>query len=372
VRGLSRLGLVPRGAGAEFNIGTEPPLVVGESSDEGPVRRAVSLRWLTGTILTGFTSIFLMGGALMVALNSPNQFAVLADTLDPTAGLGEANPEFGQKGDRIRPLEQEISNRQILQVSTVSRQGERDFIKLRPFAKIIATLGTPKPDVADKIPAYDALHIFADNSAPDAPAAEATPADDQIYGAEVDGEVSVKISDFPLDATDVEGGSGFDTPEVEQIVRAATNFAFDGGEEISALSYAGAPAFEEGAEEDPFSALGVRIVPENVSDVAKSGAGEAMDHAAEEKTIAVTKGKSFRALLESGDIDDGDIDQIVAALSELVDLNQMHVGQKVRIAFAPDETDELEPIRVSVYDDGAHQATIARTDSDSFVRAIVA
>src|SRR4029079_13809472 len=132
-----------------------------------PLQRAVSWRWLTGTVLTGFTSIILMGAALMAALNNPNQFASLPDAFARLASES-ADIVFGQKGDRIRPMHEEVSSRQIIQVSTVTRQGERDFIKLRPFARIVATLGG-KDDraIADQVPAYDPLRIFADTSAPD-------------------------------------------------------------------------------------------------------------------------------------------------------------------------------------------------------------
>ena len=87
--------------------------------------------------------------------------------------------------------------------------------------------------------------------------------------------------------------------------------------------------------------------------------------------IAIAKGQSFRELLEQAELTDKDIDGIVTALAALVDLNAIHVGQKVRMAFAPDLMDDGSPIplRVSIYDEGAHQATVARTDSDSFVRA---
>ena len=38
-----------------------------------------------------------------------------------------------------------VASRQVLQVSTVTRQGERDLIKLRPFARISTTLSGPQP-----------------------------------------------------------------------------------------------------------------------------------------------------------------------------------------------------------------------------------
>jgi len=362
--------------GEAIDLGPEPPILVG-GEEEQPVRRTVSVRWLCGTILTGLASTFLMGGALMAALNNPNQLAARPDSLqtasaDPSAGLA-----FGRKGDRMRPTEETVASRQILQVSTVSKQGERDFIKLRPFARVVATLTPPTPERADQIPEYDALRIFADTSAPEPPvegtAGAEAPADDQFYGAEVDGEVSVKVSDFPLGPIEKDPRIVMAAEDVEAIVRASANFG--GGEtDMTALSFidpgGSGDAFAT-AEEDPFSAMGVKIVPENVSNVAKSDDTELGLQDGDEQVIAIAKGQSFRELLVEAKVPDKDIDGIVTALSTLVDLNAIHVGQKVRMAYSADvmEDGTLLPLRVSIYDEGAHQATVARTDSDTFVRA---
>lgn len=373
VRGPARLGTASRGVGVTaIDLGADPPLVLGDERDDQPIRRAVSVRWLAGTILTGVTSVFLMGGALLAALDNANQFA---ETSSASARDSAVPPGtgmvFGQKGDRIQPIQQEISSRQILQVSTVSKQGERDFIKLRPFAKIVATLATRKSEIASEIPPYDALRIFADTSEPEAPAAApgaVATTDDQIYGADVDGEVAIKVSAFsPTDAESMTGGT-FSTSDVEEMVREIAGF----GRSDAAMAYADADGFDDdpGPDESPFSALGVRIVPENVSSVAKSseaGDGEGI----EERVIAVAKGQSFRGLLDDNDIDDDDAAAVIAGLADLIDLNRMHVGQKIRLAYAPDPADPERQvaIRVSIYDDGAHQATVARADDRSYVRA---
>jgi murein DD-endopeptidase MepM/ murein hydrolase activator NlpD len=382
VRGPTRLGMAMHGAVAGIiDLGNDPPLSINDEgeAERAPVRRAVSLRWLAGTILTGFTSIFLMGGALMVALNNPNQFATAPDN-SKNAGqeVTDAGLAFGQKGDRIKPLDEEVASRQILQVSTVTRQGERDFIKLRPFAKVSATLVTHKLEQAAEIPPYDALRIFADTSAPaadtpDAPVQATASNDNEIYAANVDGEVSVKVSPFPIDNPEIDTADGLPTADVEQIVRAAAHFAPDANTQVAALPYVDSARFNDANSDpnDPFSALGVRIIPENVSNVAKSDASKAPDNALAEKIVTIVKGQSFRSLLQENDVAADDVDEIIAALSELVDLNHLHAGQKVRIALAGGDVEGAtpRPMRVSLYDETAHQATIARADDNTFVRA---
>ena len=76
--------------------------------------------------------------------------------------------------------------------------------------------------------------------------------------------------------------------------------------------------------------MGVSIVPENVSSVVKSTTADAGGDGVDERIIAVAKGQTFLSLLQENDVSERDAKAIVAALSELVDLNSMHVGQKVR------------------------------------------
>ncbi len=369
-----------------IDLGNEPPLSLGNEPREAPAKRAVSMRWLGGTILTGVTSIFLMGGALTAALDNPNQFASLPEALADTAGADEN--EFGQKSDRIQPIEEEIATRQILQVSTVTRQGERDFIKLRPFAKVLATLGAPKDEFAEKIPPYDVMRIFADTSDVEPGGkAVAAAADGQISDTTVDGEVSVKVSALPLGEPGL-ATVALDTGTVEQVVRAAAKFGGGGDAKMAtAMAYA-----EEGdayggdgdllgsdqtvvgggtgTAEDPFSALGVTIVPENVSSISKNDL-DTEGETVQEKIVSVTDHEDLKTILTDNNMADEDADEIETAFKPLTDVDDLGPGNKVRVAFMLDPVDGVteRPIRVSLYKEGAHQATVARADTSGFVRA---
>ena len=421
----SRLGIITYGADAgSIDLGSDPPLVAGENEEveQAPIPRAVSWRWLTGTVLTGITSIFLMGAALLVALSNPNQFASLPDSFASVlADTGSII--FGEKGDRLNPTDVQVAttSRQIVQVSTATRQGQRDFFKLQPFVKIHAVLGSASPDLAAKVPTYDPLKIFADASAPDTPDAADTPdtsdapgdgtaavataapptdsgdgdaggvAADAVYEAAAAGDVSIKASDFPVASADLEPSAAFDDAEVEQIVRAFAHLGDDdsSGDTVALDDNGDATAVNGGA------ANGVKIVQENVSSIAKSS-DAALDDGYQEKIIAVDKPENLRALFQDNAIRGDDADEIIAALSQLVDVSRLRPGQKIRIAFATDPSaaaldtansdddtadtgdggdqpksvqSALRPIRVSIYDNGAHQATVARADNNAFVRA---
>ena len=415
----SRLGIITYGADAgSIDLGSDPPLVAGENEEveQAPIPRAVSWRWLTGTVLTGITSIFLMGAALLVALSNPNQFASLPDSFASVlADTGSII--FGEKGDRLNPTDIQVAttSRQIVQVSTATHQGQRDLFQLKPFVKIHAVLAAASADIAAKVPAYDPLKIFADTSSSDspdddtatdadnatvatattAPPDDANATDDAAYGPATDADVALTTSDFPVAKADLEPTVTLDTPEVEQIVRAFAHLGDDDGSgDAIALDDSGDSS---GADAGGAAASGVKVVQENVSNIVKSSDGSALDDGYQEKIIAVDKPEALRALFQDNAITGDDADEIIAALSQLVDVSRLRPGQKIRIAYATDPSvaavDEansdndtadtgsddtgvpkaaqsaLRPIRVSIYDNGAHQATVARADNNVFVRA---
>ncbi len=165
----------------------------------------------------------------------------------------------------------------------------------------------------------------------------------------------------------------------------------DSGDEVALDDGTDAPA--GAADATP----GVKIVQENVSSIAKSPAGVALDAGYQERIIAVDKPENLRAVFEDNAITGDDADEIIAALSQLIDVSRLRPGQKIRVAFATDPAtagvdqpnsdadsaddsgdadaggkaaqSALRPIRVSIYDNGAHQATVARADNNVFVRA---
>lgn len=377
------ISLTNGGDAGTVDLGNEPPILADEGTRATPARRSVSLRWLGGTVLTGLTSVFLMGGALMAALDNPNQFATRPDLAKFHVSDADEGGLFGQKSDRIQATEEEeeVATRQILQVSTVTRQGERDFIKLRPFAKITATLSSAKEDPDIEIPAYDVLRLFADSSKAGAATASSAESGDVGDGllseTSVDGEVSVKVSALPIGAA-ILSTVALDKTAIEQVVRAASKVG--GGGDIAvptALAYADDGEYSgdfdmvEDGEDDPFAALGVTIVPENVSSIARSDMETIAGQVIEEKIISVTGDEKFLAALETSNFAKDDASEITAALSELIDLSSLASGNKVRIGYTIDENDGVSqrPIRVSVYDNGVHQATVARSDANNFVRA---
>ncbi|WP_334176948.1 M23 family metallopeptidase [Pseudoxanthobacter sp.] len=371
-------------------MGHEPPLFVDGTTESLSGRRAVSVRWLLGTVLTGVTSVALMGGALMVAMEGTT--SVAAPTGDAVMALADDASRTG-KADRVQQQPAAPATKQVLQVSTISRQGDSDLIRARPYVRLSAPLVTTAETDMSDIPAFDPLKAFADTKLfPDRGPA------DTIYGAAVDGEVTVSSVDFPLASPQIDPDLMLSSDAVEQIVREDSLFKATNPENFAVRATApAAPASDDvsarfalafaavGAGEAPsglaLGETGVRIVPENVSEVAKSEAATAdpdADQAAASKprgasdvVVTVGRGDNLGKILRSVKASPMDIKAIARTFATEANVKSITPGDKIRIGLLPDadDPDRMKPARVSVYDATSHLGTVALDDDGNYVAA---
>ena len=232
----------------------------------------------------------------------------------------------------------------------------------------------PPAATAIAIPAYDPVAIAGEAAAateiPEGAVAEPAPAaGGQIYAAEVDGEVAIRTAAFPLTAAFVDHGRTVTTAEVEALVRATATALPVGAMEAMPLTYATPAEFGfDALLETPAGTQGVRITPQNVSFVTRTdGGGVSRD----ERLLAIQPGQPLPDLLMQNGMAEAGARDAIAAMDGLIDLTQLTPNHRVRLAFEPSLGGGIaaRALRVSIYLDGAHQATVARNDAGMFVRA---
>jgi murein DD-endopeptidase MepM/ murein hydrolase activator NlpD len=345
------------------DLGDEDPLYTRNIANGPPDRRRVSLRWLAGSVLTGFFSFALVGGALQAAIGV-DEYAVVR----PALARSYAGGAIAEKGDRFRPVPETNLSRRVIQISTVTRENDRNIVRVRPFAHVHTSLAAPvAPEVAARVPTFQAADIFTGGE--EAPPMEVTSASDSIYGAEVDGEVAITEEDFPLSGAEYDESAELDVAEVESRVRAAAPFLAEGAVEIASLPYVDPARFDlASADPSALNAIAIAITPENVSLLEKSD--DPGDLGIEDKVLPVAEGASLRKML----MDEGADAEAAAAIQSALVANfsfDFRAGQKVRIGLAPDpDTGAVRPVRVSLYEPSdRHVATVALSDTGVYVAA---
>src|SRR5258708_6819678 len=118
-----------------IDLGNEPPLSVDGGLSIDFDRSRVSVRWLSGTILTGLCGAALMGGAVFAALDGEAHFAANPERVEPLRGApgGRAT---ARKRDRLPPIAETNSARHVIRVTTMTKVGEREGPRVRPVVKM--------------------------------------------------------------------------------------------------------------------------------------------------------------------------------------------------------------------------------------------
>ncbi len=366
-------------ADAEIDLGNEPPLLT--DGPAGPFdRRQVSLRWLTGTVLTGMTSGFLMGGALMVALDGRQTLATtpveLINTVK-TADDDSLRPGIdiragSSKSDRLRSGPDQPGSRQVLNLSTMTRVGDKDLVRIRPFVRVSTVLSLKQGEATSRMPDFDPLKVFANTDILQGRTSSVkNPA---FYDAMVEGQIALKTRDLPMDPAQFDPESIMTANEVERIVRDQARFLTDGSVQAAALPTGDSDRIEANFGTPGLdSAMALRITSENVSFFPKSDtekAGAQNGNGLDEKTINVGPNDSLKSILKDNQADDKQSTEIIKALGKIFDLKTFDAGMRVRVALAKiDTTEKLKPVRVSVYNANGHLATVALSEEGNFVGA---
>ncbi|MEM9635075.1 MAG: M23 family metallopeptidase [Pseudomonadota bacterium] len=358
-----------------IELGEEPPLRAYEGRSGMADRRRVSLRWLAGTVLTGVTSLVLMGGALMAALDG--QYSVEAAPSSGTLldGLSVSNGG-STKGDRVLRTATEYSSKHVIDVNVVSRVGDRDNIRVQPHVFVSATLATRNdPELATQIPAFNPLNMFAENLEDDVSGAAAEAATsllaDSLYGAKLENEVSISLTTFPSSSSEIDLGETLTETEVELKVRETARTMSIDAVEMAAKTLVDPGRFDFNLALQPdLERYAVRITPENVSFVSKRDE-EIRFAGMDESIVPVTAGQSFADLLLDYEATETEATSITSAFANLFGISELEEGQRLRIAYAPspDDLERMRPERVSLYTDTDHEATVARSDSGDYIKA---
>ncbi|TPI36766.1 M23 family metallopeptidase [Mesorhizobium sp. B3-1-6] len=349
-------------------LGNEPPLIADGRSGP-PDRREVSARWLSGTFLTGVTSSVLMGVALFAALDGRQQLATPPEIAE-LIGLASGGDDSGEQAKTARLVAPRqiarAKDRRRMEVSMVTKVGDRDVIHTMPFVQIKMALAaghtTNRP-----YPPFDPMQVFGDDSDDNAQPATATAVAGQIYGAKVESEMSLKTVDFPIETASFDEKSDLSADEVEKVVRDAGNGLSDGAVQVAALHYIDPQRFGDAFAESMAGSYDVKITQENVS-VAPRATPDDQTPAFAEEIIPFTKDTDIaEAYADSGYTGD-DATGMAEAIGKLLNAPALKAGTVLRVGLEV-RGDIAKVVRTSVYDKTTHIVTIALDDRGQYVPA---
>ncbi len=368
----------PRSRGAHrsrqaeaIELGNEPPLSVDGGSSGLVDRRRVSVQWFAGTILTALCGAALMGGAVFTSLDGQTNFAMLPERVEVAlrGAIGAAGDRLGlaRKSDRLPTAEEPAFTHQLLRVTTIARVGNHEIVRARPYIRVGGNLSLAAPDSSVRIPPFNPQKLLAE-AGPGGSAASNTPPE-----AQPDAEVAFVMRDLApvLPVLEIKFASSRD--EVQARVREAAEWSRKAGDHLAAanitgikLAYAGLP------NADPYAGFEARVVPENITLLAKTAEQTTGGNPFNEKIVPVKKGDSVASVLHDLGAQPDEISAITGELGSFGKSGGLRPGQKLRVLLSPvPKSKRLQPVRVIVADDGGVDAAVALSDSGKYVQVDV-
>jgi murein DD-endopeptidase MepM/ murein hydrolase activator NlpD len=349
------------------SLGNEPPIPA--DGRRAPDRREISLRWLSGTFLTGITSSLLMGVALFAALDGRQQLAIPAEAyaaLAPSA-LGSQPNAAAKRGDRILTpsIVAKPSDRTIMEVSTMIHDGEKEVVRRQPFAHVKMTLAA-NHQPAEKYPSFDPLAIFSNEETDATPPVSRT---GTLYGSDVESEVALKTVDFPLKGSTLKFAASMSMDEVEENVRTNGSVLTDGNTQIASLFYVDPRRFASDTSDlDLIQGLSARVVEENMT---VSAFENITDQSAEyaDDVIPVRRATPIATVMINAGYAKAQAEDIAGYLRPALNAKELQEGDVLRIGIIQKgENGAAKIVRATVYSRGSHVFTMALDDKDHFVQ----
>ncbi len=346
---------------AEF-LGDQEPLLASRHEKQ-PEKRQISNRWLASAFVVGVTSLLLMGGALFAAFEGREQLTVTAQTMGTsTDALDTLAPKGNHPG-----LNAKIQNQtnDVMMVSTLIREGDRNVVRQKPFLSIGSSLASDPGRIPD-YPKFDALRVFSESSKETIVAKS----DANIYGADVQGEISLNVMPFPYQQ--ITGNmlrQKNDQQIINQVMALASNLG-SGGEYVSALSYFNSDRFGS----NQFNAPGTgdfTITAENVSVLLRNNPLKYSGARYEERTINIRDSVTISAILQQNGLSLEEAVSIQSALASDLGTDTIRTGDRLHVwfhhKFNEDGANTSSIERISVYRGPTHLVTMARTDDNAIV-----
>ena len=376
----------PRGSGygreiGIIDLGHEPPLSVDGSEAAVIDRRRVSVQWFSGTILTGLCGAALIGGAVFASLDGEMTFAKVPERVEGALrGAFGANDRTAtlHKSDRLPPPSESSASRNVQRVSTVTRVGNRDVMRVRPFIRISGNLSMTTSDLSSRIPPFNAQRMLTDVGTTTQAASEDP---NNPEAVEPDAEVSFVTKDLATVLPKAKLAAVVALDEVLMRVRDAANWRGSGGVRYTSLANAAADASgaqsdlklayaTEGNVSDPYAGFETRVVPENVTLLPKTKDQITGGNPTGERVHTVKKGDSIASILRDQGATPDEARAVALTLGPRGRDGGLKEGQKIRILMAPTglgPAARLQPYRVIVANDTTAEAVAALSDIGKYV-----
>lgn len=358
-------------------------------SDHVETRQGGRFRWLLSTCLAATVGAI----AILVVIHGsadPNtfdddllpQFTQILEGTGPAPVVPAIKNADGlkwvmPKSDRMQLTTGALSTRYIIHESSKQRRDGREYVRQKPYARIVARLAAVPSNYLDVIPPFNPFKLYANNRP-----VTSNDEDENAGSGLTRSDVSIKVVELLGGILPEEDGQEIDAREAQELIEKTAQAARQTVETTSSEADVPLDAIPEGAAQasdeiaGPLAAVAQKTIEQmpNTTLIAKSP--EAFDdvesdfEAGEALVVKVGRDDTLYKILTHSGAEAWQARAMIEAAQSTFPENALVPGQEVRITLLQSLTqaDKKEPSGFSIFSDGHdHLITVTRNASGEFV-----
>ncbi|MEO0620536.1 MAG: hypothetical protein AAFZ01_14825, partial [Pseudomonadota bacterium] len=377
-----RTGARRRGAPVTQRSGRKPaPVYLGRAgrnvpdvylTELGNGSKAARAKFLVSTCLAGLVGICAIFFAIYGSMEDRNGRGVLetithaSDTVFQGAQT-ERRIKIRQlrrvapKSDRLQASASGTATKHIIHESVRQRRNNREFIKIKPYARIVARLAIEQPERNDLIPTFNPFKLYA---ATKSGGTRKSASGNKLGGGSE--AVSVRILELVGGILPADDGLELNATEVADLVARADEEFRTPLEGTSSADEATTSASSGGTGADYASLPNTTVLEKTVFESLGATSGA---NGQEVRIIRVSKGDTLVGLVRRAGAENWQARAINEQVAKTLKKSKLRVGQEVHMTLVPSPTRALalEPVRVALYAPGhRHKVTVWRDDGGDY------
>jgi murein DD-endopeptidase MepM/ murein hydrolase activator NlpD len=338
-------------------------------------RRLISrLKWFISTCMVGAAGLCIIGIAMYASTDMEDGSGLVSSLKSAT--LATWKPEEtgnlieekvalpGEKTNKIKTTTKGLTTRYIIQDSVVERRNSREFVSLKPYVRISATLSTVAPENDEPIPAFNPFDLYAEQKTSGSKAEQPAPSEKAQHNK----FLTLKIVGLAGGFLPDEDRQELSEDEVERHVAEADAVYAESAAQLrpailseenqDVVELNGPIAENQSSQDLPMHTTVLEKIPDD-DDSTDSD---------ELQSVIVSPGETLIGILKNAGAEAWQAQAMNDVLtSDPVNL-KLRAGQEIRLKLVPAATDPSakEPVKISVFSGVKAEGTAVRTDDGEY------
>ncbi|MEM7620245.1 MAG: M23 family metallopeptidase [Pseudomonadota bacterium] len=328
--------------------------------ESGNLKSASHLKWLVSTCIAACVGIMAIGMVLYAVMDMEDGSGIInsiqkasLDAMQPVKKATIVNNKLrvaSRKTDRLVVTSKGLSTRHIIHDRVAQRRGNRDFIVVKPYTHVVATLSTVRPRKVKKIPAFNPFKVYATT------ARSFTSSDGKSL--KQGRLIRTNMTDLQDSLSLNKDGEKLSLADVRILISETYEIYKENNQAIR-------PALNENLSNQKTQ----KTLPPRLTIIDKTVDEDDLPEHHEVRSVFIKPKSSIFKVVGKFAVEKWQTAKISDAITKVVPVSKIRSGQELRFILVPtlEDSQKLEPLSVSLFDGDEHKATVERNSAGDYV-----